>query len=252
MKIHIKTYTKYEINGSSKTDESSTDTTSDTQHHDVMFATIVWFYLTLIALPFVLFYLGTNTYDINNLKLNELGDYLAGVAAPIAFLWLIMGYFQQSKQLKINNDLLQLQQIDLKESVIAQTEQADSMKKQLNLVIRDKYYPKFELISFEKFEDQIDIVFQNTANPVFGIDIQVLSNNMAVMGTYELNSTDVGVTLQFIEEYMQEKDFDIDLKISFRLEISGKISICYQLVYRKFAQGPEQQLPKFSIIDCKD
>ena len=37
-------------------------------------------------------------YELPN-SLNELGDALAGIVAPIAFLWLILGYRQQVKQL---------------------------------------------------------------------------------------------------------------------------------------------------------
>jgi hypothetical protein len=33
------------------------------------------------------------------LSLNEWGDFLAGIMAPLAFLWLVIGYFQQGKEL---------------------------------------------------------------------------------------------------------------------------------------------------------
>lgn len=33
-------------------------------------------------------------------SLNEFGDFLAGVFAPVAFFWLILGYMQQGKQLE--------------------------------------------------------------------------------------------------------------------------------------------------------
>jgi len=39
-------------------------------------------------------------------SLNELGDFIAGVFAPIAFLWLILGYIQQGKQLDQNTRAL--------------------------------------------------------------------------------------------------------------------------------------------------
>ncbi|MDY6467680.1 hypothetical protein SKM57_03640 [Acinetobacter faecalis] len=35
---------------------------------------------------------------------NELGDFLAGVFAPVAFLWLIYGYFQNSEALQAQID----------------------------------------------------------------------------------------------------------------------------------------------------
>lgn len=43
-------------------------------------------------------------------SLNELGDALAGIVAPIAFLWLIMGYVQQGKQLDQNTKALEQQE----------------------------------------------------------------------------------------------------------------------------------------------
>lgn len=43
-------------------------------------------------------------------SLNELGDFLAGVFAPIAFFWLILGYMQQGKQLDQNTKALEQQE----------------------------------------------------------------------------------------------------------------------------------------------
>lgn len=40
-------------------------------------------------------------------SLNELGDFLAGIFAPIAFFWLILGYIQQGKQLDQNTRALE-------------------------------------------------------------------------------------------------------------------------------------------------
>lgn len=62
-------------------------------------------------------------------SLNEFGDFLAGVFAPIAFFWLILGYMQQGKQLEQNTKALeqqeralQLQIDEMKESVRQQKE----------------------------------------------------------------------------------------------------------------------------------
>ena len=62
-------------------------------------------------------------------SLNELGDFLAGIFAPIAFFWLILGYIQQGKQLDQNTraleqqeKALQLQIDEMKESVKQQKE----------------------------------------------------------------------------------------------------------------------------------
>ena len=71
--------------------------------------------------------------------LNELGDFLAGIFAPIAFFWLILGYIQQGKQLDQNTTALeqqekalQLQIDEMKESVQQQTELARIQQKQFD------------------------------------------------------------------------------------------------------------------------
>ena len=37
-----------------------------------------------------------------NMGLNEWGDFFAGGMAPLALLWLVLGYFQQSEELRQN------------------------------------------------------------------------------------------------------------------------------------------------------
>ncbi|TXY28584.1 hypothetical protein FXE87_06390 [Vibrio mimicus] len=48
--------------------------------------------------------------DAASMSLNEWGDFLAGVTAPIAFLWLIIGYMLQRKELSLNSEALWLTQ----------------------------------------------------------------------------------------------------------------------------------------------
>ena len=58
--------------------------------------------------------------DVNGalgMKLNEAGDFLAGVTAPLALLWLIVGYFQHGEELKLNTKALQAQEEELRRQV---------------------------------------------------------------------------------------------------------------------------------------
>lgn len=54
--------------------------------------------------------------DFTSLKLNEIGDFLAGVFAPLALLWLVIGYFQQGDELSQNSQALLLQAKELKQA----------------------------------------------------------------------------------------------------------------------------------------
>jgi hypothetical protein len=52
-----------------------------------------------------------------SMPMNEWGDFLAGVFAPLAFFWLVLGYFQQGDELRQNTEALRLQADQLKEQV---------------------------------------------------------------------------------------------------------------------------------------
>ena len=47
------------------------------------------------------------------MSLNEWGDFLAGVSAPLALLWLVVGYFQHGEELRLNTTVLEAQQKEL-------------------------------------------------------------------------------------------------------------------------------------------
>jgi hypothetical protein len=48
---------------------------------------------------------------------NAWADFCAGVVAPIAFLWLVLGYYQQGDELKQNTQALKLQEEELHNQV---------------------------------------------------------------------------------------------------------------------------------------
>lgn len=72
--------------------------------------TSIWFCL------FVLF-VADNWTAAKALPLNAWGDFLAGLSAPLALLWLVIGYFQQGEELKLNTEALKAQQQELSNQV---------------------------------------------------------------------------------------------------------------------------------------
>ncbi|RPF72197.1 hypothetical protein [Aurantiacibacter spongiae] len=57
---------------------------------------------------------GQNPVD---LRLNELGDFLGGVSSPLAFLWLVLGFFQSSREIGISSKALHLQAREMRASM---------------------------------------------------------------------------------------------------------------------------------------
>lgn len=72
--------------------------------------TTLWFF-------FIGFLLSVKLDEALKLTINEWGDFLAGVTAPIAFLWLIIGYYLQRNELKMNTEALHAQQKELSKQV---------------------------------------------------------------------------------------------------------------------------------------
>lgn len=59
--------------------------------------------------------------------LNDIGDFLAGIFAPLAFIWLVVGYFLQGAELSLNTRALALQVQEMQESVRQQSQQAAAL-----------------------------------------------------------------------------------------------------------------------------
>jgi hypothetical protein len=63
-------------------------------------------------------------------KPNEWGDIFAGLFAPVAFLWLVLGFRQQGRELQLSTRALELQVAELKQSVEQQKELVGVTKQQ--------------------------------------------------------------------------------------------------------------------------
>lgn len=75
-------------------------------------------------------------YDYKTLQgLNEWGDFLAGMAGPLALLWLVLGYFQQQKELNQNTNALIMQRDELERTADEQRRLAQNAVDQTSLLV---------------------------------------------------------------------------------------------------------------------
>ena len=91
---------------------------------------------------------GDRLERIRALDLNEAGDFLAGVFGPVAFLWLVLGYFQQGIELSQNTKALELQVSELANSVEQQKQLVAATREQIaheRDQARQKALPRFIL-----------------------------------------------------------------------------------------------------------
>ena len=78
---------------------------------------IIGLWLSAIYVVGLVIYLAVQGQNPADLRLNELGDFLGGVSSPLAFLWLVLGFFQQSREIRLSNKALQLQAREMRRSV---------------------------------------------------------------------------------------------------------------------------------------
>jgi hypothetical protein len=92
---------------------------------------IVGAIVTVAWVAFLVIYLLTVADVFADLPPNEFGDFLAGAFAPLAFLWLVLGFWQQGQELRHSADALWLQGKELQHSVEQQRELVNVSREQL-------------------------------------------------------------------------------------------------------------------------
>ncbi|UNK49907.1 hypothetical protein MNR01_02390 [Lysobacter sp. S4-A87] len=165
---------------------------------------------------------------IADLKPNELGDFLAGVFGPVAFFWLVLGYFQQGEELRQNTNALEMQAQELKHSVEHQGEmvvvarqqlqtQIDAIKEEAERRVRAAK-PKFRFTkvghSIGSFGILLNIRCQNVGNTATDI-------NLAFTNT-ELSGSPSPVPRLATGDY-----WDIQCKVPERLVLPTELRILY-------------------------
>jgi len=114
-------------------------------------------HLTALYVGGAITIMGARFDELRILKLNEIGDLAAGVFGPVAFLWLILGYVQQGRELKVSSDALRMQASEFKALVEAQNAMLENHERALDplLIVTQKngkqtddgFSPLFEVVN---------------------------------------------------------------------------------------------------------
>ena len=66
--------------------------------------------------------------DIGQAPIEQLGSFLEGAFAPLAFLWLVIGYFLQKKELMQNTNAIKMQYVEIQKSAAQSEIQSKAIK----------------------------------------------------------------------------------------------------------------------------
>lgn len=129
---------------------------------------VKWISIVWVVFVFVLILFKWNKLTL--LELNEIGDFLAGVFAPLGFFWLVAGFYQNSKALRMQADELQksteamnFQIEEMKESV----DQQKIMAELYRLEVEERHHSVMPILrvsaqlNFNQFGSFVDFTIKN-------------------------------------------------------------------------------------------
>ncbi|MGS6393402.1 hypothetical protein ACVG01_12255 [Pseudomonas aeruginosa] len=151
--------------------------------------------------------------ELSSLELNELGDFFAGIFGPVAFLWLVLGYFQQGNELRLQAQELRNsveQQRELvavtREQVTAELENSRFAREQRAQAIRPFFIGEGSGGSHSGNHHKLDFAVKNLGAPITRVDFEfdgvmsllskkshLMSNGDIARFTYEFHGTGEGI-----------------------------------------------------------
>ncbi len=136
-------------------------------------------------------YDNTSWWWLQTVPMNELGDALAGVFAPLAFLWLVIGYWMQSEELR-------LQRKELEENTAALEKQASILEKEFERAVATQQ-PRLKFSGGSVMGDRRVFTLVNHGQPA--IDVIVRLDGLIVFGPTRIrDKADINLVVTDIPE----------------------------------------------------
>lgn len=135
---------------------------------------------------------------ISTLDINQWGDFFAGAFAPLAFLWLVLGYLQQGEELRLSTRALHIQADELQKSA--------EQQRQLVEVTRQQVESEREAIEFERRQKEMEL------SPI--IDVRGTGGSMGGNTTYGIALVNTGFIALALEVWVLERDHEPKLILS--------------------------------------
>lgn len=206
---------------------------------------IIWIflYLTFVLIYTLCFWLGDSIPKVM-LASNELGDFLAGVFAPIAFLYLFLSYKQQEKALaKTNADLLQ--QLEIQKDMLKLQVASQRAKEHSALPIIDHYFTLKDLPfdtdrinphtsrPYESFNRRISMNFDNSGQMVSQVNILCIAPfKKTIIYNHILSKSEpIKTNIMLKESQLEEHDTDGFIDLNIHLEYCTSLGIRYVQYY---------------------
>lgn len=186
-------------------------------------ATIVW----IVLWGFLLY---SDWCSATKMTFNEWGDFFAGASAPLAFLWLVIGYFQQGEELGQNTKALeqqeralQLQVDELKQSVEQQKEMVKVTQQDLDINRSniERQYQKEKLMA----QPQIRPAGGGSSNHQGFVRHTVKANNIGhLINRLEITLINNPEYLKLVNTFHDNWDYQAEKRLQFEVYGTNRLT----------------------------
>lgn len=106
-----------------------------------LFFSVVW---TVVLLAYLSGAVGWA--NMADLPIEKLGGFLEGSFAPLAFLWFVLGYFSQQKELRQNTEAIKMQYVEIQKSADQATIQAEATRDTAFHARQESFLRTYEIV----------------------------------------------------------------------------------------------------------
>ena len=185
--------------------------------------------LSLLWIVFVILLFTHNCPDYPKYDLpddaNELGDFLAGVFSPLAFLWLIVGYFLQARELNLTREELSSQT----KALIAQSNAAskgvklEEENQRAEQERRDKlaapilqYRRSSQKVLNETLQNGLEVVIVNTGGNIKSVKAKFYVDGASEIKLHDwpegaVKTIKIRTDEATLEEFLKDGDYHLQL-----------------------------------------
>lgn len=153
--------------------------------------------ITTVWLTYALYLVFSDVQHYQAMPLNAKGDFLAGIGGPVALLWIVIGYYLQSRALTLQQRELANQVAETRRLVEQATKQSEIMAQEIESSKRHRHgeaQPRFTMLQASRTAEAQNVKLKNHRATITDVTI---SYDGIVNGPYRTVLWETGTERSF-------------------------------------------------------
>ncbi len=182
--------------------------------------------------------------NFSSLPAAELGSFLEGAFAPLAFLWLVIGYFLQQKELEQNTDALLAQAEEIQRSAEQAVIQSEKMA-QSEIHARQNTFLQILKTVYAQLGSIIGLLFLSSQGAEGRVSSQEMSQLFSMLSAQD---TEV-FSRRLLETHLQLDDADEQYALFYGTDVRARHSNNFLFSFERLMRRAQEVDPDEMIRD---